>query len=109
MWSRSKTFEYDTEMEMITETKTMSPGAESAPATPDWMAPLSRELESVIAKRNLLTCRTRRKVLDDLHEAATKEEVTRAHYLHMLYQYKLNNVEGLNGFKTICLVPREIY
>ena len=95
-------------MEMITETKTMSPGTESAPATPDWMAPLSRELESVIAKRNLLTCRTRRKVLDDLHEAATKEEVTRAHYLNTLYQYKLNNFEGISGFKTIFLVPREI-
>ena len=81
-------------MDTITETKTMSPVTDLAPATPDWMAPLSRELESVIAKRNLLTCRTRRKVLDDLHEAAAKEEVTRAHCLHMLYQYKLNNSSG---------------
>ena len=45
------------------------------PKTPDLMAPLSRELESVIAKRNLLTCRTRRKVLEDLRGAAAEEEV----------------------------------
>ena len=30
--------------------------------TPDWMAPLSRELESVIAQRNILTARTKKKV-----------------------------------------------
>ena len=47
----------------------------SLPKTPDLMAPLSRELESVIAKRNLLTCRTRRKVLEDLRGAAAEEEV----------------------------------
>ena len=47
----------------------------SVPTTPDLMAPLSRELESVIAKRNLLTCRTRRKVLEDLRGAAAEEEV----------------------------------
>ena len=47
----------------------------SLPNTPDMMAPLSRELESVIAKRNLLTCRTRRKVLEDLRGAAAEEEV----------------------------------
>ena len=47
----------------------------SLPQTPDLMAPLSRELESVIAKRNLLTCRTRRKVLEDLRGAAEEEEV----------------------------------
>ena len=47
----------------------------SLPNTPDLMAPLSRELESVIAQRNLLTCRTRRKVLDDLRDAAAEEEV----------------------------------
>ena len=48
---------------------------ESLPQTPDLMAPLSRELESVIAKRNLLTCRTRKKVLEDLRGAAEEEEV----------------------------------
>ena len=47
----------------------------SLPQTPDLMAPLSRELESVIAKRNLLTCRTRKKVLEDLRGAAEEEEV----------------------------------
>ena len=47
----------------------------SFPTTPDLMAPLSRELESVIKKRNLLTCRTRRKVLEDLRGAAAEEEV----------------------------------
>ena len=47
----------------------------SLPNTPDLMAPLSRELESVIAQRNLLTCRTRRKVLEDLRGAAAEEEV----------------------------------
>ena len=31
------------------------------PGTPEWMAPLSRELESVIAQRNLLTAKTRKK------------------------------------------------
>ena len=45
------------------------------PGTPDWMAPLSRELENVISKRNLLTCRTRKKVLEDLRGAAAEEEV----------------------------------
>ena len=48
---------------------------EALPATPDLMAPLSRELESVISKRNLLTCRTRKKVLEDLRGAAEEEEV----------------------------------
>ena len=48
---------------------------EGLPQTPDLMAPLSRELESVIAKRNLLTCRTRKKVLEDLRGAAEEEEV----------------------------------
>ena len=38
------------------------------------MAPLSRELESVIAQRNLLTAKTRKKVLDDLNEAAYEAE-----------------------------------
>lgn len=45
-----------------------------APGTPEWMAPLSRELESVIAQRNLLTAKTRKKVLDDLNEAAHEVE-----------------------------------
>lgn len=45
------------------------------PSTPNPMAPLSRELESVIAQRNILTCRTRRKVLKDLAGAAAEEEV----------------------------------
>ena len=44
------------------------------PGTPEWMAPLSRELESVIAQRNLLTAKTRKKVLDDLYEAAYEAE-----------------------------------
>lgn len=44
------------------------------PGTPEWMAPLSRELESVIAQRNLLTTRTRKKVLNDLNSAAVKTE-----------------------------------
>ena len=48
------------------------------PTTPDLMAPLSRELEAVIAKRNLLTCRTRRKVLEDLRGAAAEEEVNQS-------------------------------
>ena len=51
------------------------PSNSSVPTTPDMMAPLSRELESVIAKRNLLTCRTRKKVLEDLRGAAAEEEV----------------------------------
>ena len=46
------------------------------PGTPEWMAPLSRELESVIAQRNLLTAKTRKKVLDDLNEAAYEAEDT---------------------------------
>ena len=46
------------------------------PGTPEWMAPLSRELESVIAQRNLLTAKTRKKVLNDLNEAAYQAEDT---------------------------------
>ena len=52
-----------------------SPSKSALNATPDMMAPLSRELESVIANRNLLTCRTRKKVLEDLRGAAVEEEV----------------------------------
>ena len=55
--------------------KANEPNLGSLPQTPDLMAPLSRELESVIAKRNLLTCRTRKKVLEDLRGAAEEEEV----------------------------------
>ena len=47
---------------------------EAIPGTPEWMAPLSRELESVIAQRNLLTQRTRKKVLEDLNQAASTAE-----------------------------------
>ena len=46
----------------------------SAPSTPNWMAPLSRELEAVIAEKNLLTGRTRKKVLADLDSAAAAGE-----------------------------------
>ena len=60
------------------ERKSKSPLANPAtvlpPGTPEWMAPLSRELESVIAQRNLLTAKTRKKVLDDLNEAAYEVE-----------------------------------
>ena len=59
------------------ERKVKSPGITGttvAPGTPEWMAPLSRELESVIAQRNLLTAKTRKKVLDDLNEAAYEAE-----------------------------------
>lgn len=51
-------------------------GSPAPPGTPDWMAPLSRELESVIAQRNLLTVRTRKKFLSDLNDVAMESEDT---------------------------------
>ena len=48
-----------------------------------------RELESVIAQRNLLTCRTRRKVLDDLAEAAADTEDTHVRILVVLFHEQL--------------------
>lgn len=50
------------------------PPPASPPVTPDWMAPLSRELEAVIARRNLLTARSRSRLLDDLGQAAGQAE-----------------------------------
>ena len=58
------------------ETPIANPTTVLPPGTPEWMAPLSRELESVIAQRNLLTAKTRKKVLDDLNEAAYEAEDT---------------------------------
>ena len=51
--------------------------------TPEWMAPLSRELESVIAQRNLLTAKTRKKVCDDLNEAAYEIEDSEVNKLRL--------------------------
>ena len=51
--------------------------------TPEWMAPLSRELESVIAQRNLLTAKTRKKVCEDLNEAAYQIEDTEVEKLRL--------------------------
>ncbi len=45
-----------------------------APATPEQLGSLSRELESVIAAKNMLTCRTRSRVLRELNEAASEGE-----------------------------------
>ena len=56
------------------KSKNLSNQSKVVPGTPEWMAPLSRELESVIAQRNLLTAKTRKKVLDDLNEAAYEVE-----------------------------------
>ena len=58
------------------------------PQTPDLMAPLSRELESVIAKRNLLTCRTRSKLLEDLRGAAEEEEVSFYVFINLIYEFQ---------------------
>ena len=61
---------------------------QSLPQTPDLMAPLSRELESVIAKRNLLTCRTRSKLLQDLRGAAEEEEVSLYVFINLIYDFQ---------------------
>ena len=47
---------------------------DSAPKTPEISKSLSRELEEVISKQNLLTSRTRRRVLVSLQEQTNKEE-----------------------------------
>ena len=47
---------------------------DSAPQTPEFSKSLSRELEEVISKQNLLTSRTRRRVLNSLQEQSNKEE-----------------------------------
>ena len=47
---------------------------ESPPKTPEFSKSLSRELEEVINKQNLLTSRTRRRVLVSLQEQSNKEE-----------------------------------
>lgn len=44
------------------------------PGTPEWMAPLSRELEAVIAQRNLLTSRSRSRILQALSDTAREGE-----------------------------------
>jgi len=45
------------------------------PVTPDWMmGTLSRELKQVISEKNLLTCRTRKRVLDDMEATAAEAE-----------------------------------
>ena len=47
----------------------------AAPATPDWMmGTLSRELKQVISEKNLLTVRTRKRVLDDMEATASEAE-----------------------------------
>ena len=51
-----------------------SPLTGALPSTPSWMAPLSRELEHVISQRNMLTCRTKRRVLEDLSATAAAGE-----------------------------------
>lgn len=51
-----------------------SPSKSSAPATPEQLTSLSRELESVIAAKNMLTARTRSKVLKELSTAALQTE-----------------------------------
>ncbi len=50
----------------------LSPPAQ--PQTPDWAASLSRELESAIAQRNMLTTRTKSRLLTDLNAAAAEGE-----------------------------------
>ena len=47
---------------------------DSTPKTPEISKSLSRELEEVISKQNLLTSRTRRRVLVSLQEQTNKEE-----------------------------------
>ena len=47
---------------------------ESPPSTPEFSKSLSRELEEVINKQNLLTSRTRRRVLVSLQEQTNKDE-----------------------------------
>lgn len=45
------------------------------PVTPDWMmGTLSRELKQVISEKNLLTVRTRKRVLDDMEATASQAE-----------------------------------
>ena len=53
--------------ESKSKTPITNPATVLPPGTPEWMAPLSRELESVIAQRNLLTAKTRKKVLGTIH------------------------------------------
>ena len=43
-------------------------------SSPEWLAPLSRELESVIAKRNLFSAKSRSKLLTDLEATARESE-----------------------------------
>ena len=47
---------------------------DSSPKTPEFSKSLSRELEEVISKQNLLTSRTRRRVLVSLQEQTNQEE-----------------------------------
>lgn len=46
----------------------------SSPRTPIGISSLSRELEEVIAQKNLLTCRSRRKLLTELEQSAQDGE-----------------------------------
>ena len=73
------------------------------PGTPEWMAPLSRELESVIAQRNLLTAKTRKKVLDDLNEAAYQAEDSEVEKLRQKAIHEVISSEKtyLNHLETV--------
>jgi len=51
-----------------------SSGSPCQPCTPEWSKSLSRELEDVINRQNLLTTRTRRRVLVSLQENSKQEE-----------------------------------
>ena len=47
----------------------------AAPVTPDWMmGTLSRELKQVISEKNLLTVRTRKRVMEDMEATASEAE-----------------------------------
>ena len=47
----------------------------AAPVPPDWMmGTLSRELKQVISEKNLLTVRTRKRVMEDMEATASEAE-----------------------------------
>ena len=58
----------------INSDTTMTDSEPGTPVTPAWTKSLSRELEEVIARQNMLTSRTRRRVLTSLQETSSKEE-----------------------------------
>jgi len=95
---------------------------DSVPGTPEWSQSLSRELEDVIAKQNMLTSRTRRRMLSSLQETSSQAEDGEMEKLRMraieeiinsekTYLRQLEMIEEyfMNPIQDSGLLPRQTF